>query len=117
MELNREYFLEVKKRIAPYLKPTPVLRSDKIQKLLGYSSPIYFKLENEQPTGSFKVRAAFNVLLQLPPGVNDVVTYSSGNFAQAVAFGAQKLGKKAHIIMPEDAPYTKIDGTRSLGAE
>jgi len=110
-------FNEARKRISPYLQPTPLIKSDAIQKILGYECSIYLKLESEQPTGSFKVRGAFNALLQLEPSIEKVVAFSSGNFAQAVAYGAAKLNKKATIVMPQNAPRKKIDGTRNLGAE
>ncbi len=117
MKLRLEDFIQAKKRISPYLKPAPMLKSDELQKILGYQGPIYLKLESEQPTGSFKVHGAFNALLELSPDVEKVATFSSGNFAQAVAYGAAKLHKKATIVMPKNAPHKKIDGTKSLGAE
>ncbi|MBS0654293.1 MAG: threonine/serine dehydratase [Verrucomicrobia bacterium] len=109
--------IEARERISPYLQQTPMIKSDALEQILGYESPIYLKLECEQPTGSFKVRGAFNTLLQLDPHIEKVVAFSSGNFAQAVAFGSAKLHKKATIIMPKNAPQKKIDGTRNLGAE
>lgn len=115
--LSQNDFTEAKKRISSFLKPTPLIKSDILQKILKVDYPIYLKLESEQPTGSFKVRGAFNALLLLPPSVENVVAFSSGNFAQAVAFGAQKLNKKATIVMPSNAPSKKIEGTKSLGAE
>jgi threonine dehydratase len=116
MNLNLQDFLDAQARISPYLKKTPVLQSETLQKILGYKSPIYLKLESEQPTGSFKVRGAFNALLQLPPSVNKVVARSSGNFAQAVAYGASLLKKQATIVVPQNAPHNKIEGTKNLGA-
>lgn len=111
-----EQISEAKNRISPYLEPTAILRSDKLQEILGYKSPIYLKLESEQPTGSFKVRGAFNVLLQLDGSIEKVVAFSSGNFAQAVAYGATKLQKEVTIVMPKNAPRKKIEGTQNLGA-
>lgn len=110
-------FLQAKQRILPYLTPTPLLKSEKLQKRLNFNGSIYLKLDSEQPTGSFKVRGAFNVLLQLKPEQNKVVAFSRGNFAQAVAYGAKALGKKAVIVMPKNAPRKKLDGTKNLGAE
>jgi threo-3-hydroxy-L-aspartate ammonia-lyase len=115
MELKE--FREARERIAPYLHPTPLIKSDALQKYLKYESPIFLKLESEQPTGSFKVRGAFNALLQLDPSIDRVVAFSSGNFAQAVAYGAKILKKQATIVMPKNAPRKKIEGTQSLGAE
>lgn len=110
-------FLQAKQRILPYLTPTPLLKIEKLQKRLNFNGSIYLKLDSEQPTGSFKVRGAFNVLLQLKPEQNKVVAFSRGNFAQAVAYGAKALGKKAVIVMPKNAPRKKLDGTKNLGAE
>lgn len=110
-------FIQARERISPYLQPTPMIKSDILQKTLGFESPIYLKLECEQPTGSFKVRGAFNALLQLDQSIEKVVAFSSGNFAQAVAYGSLQLNKKATIVMPQNAPRKKIDGTRNLGAE
>jgi threonine dehydratase len=110
-------FIQAKKRISSFLLATPLLKSDILQKILGYESPIYLKLESEQPTRSFKVRGALNALLQLDQFIEKVVAFSSGNFAQAVAYGSAKLKKKAMIVMPQNAPRKKIDGTRDLGAE
>lgn len=110
-------FIQARARISPFLKATPIIKSESLQKILGYKSNIYLKLECEQPTGSFKVRGAFNALLQLPQFVEKVVAFSSGNFAQAVAYASAKLGKKATIVMPQNAPSKKKEGTRNLGGE
>lgn len=117
MGLSLERCLQAKERISPYLQPSPLMRSEAIEQVLGYKSPIYLKLDCELPTGSFKVRGALNVLLQLKPEVEKVVAFSRGNFAQAVAYGAAKLHKKAIIVMPQNAPRKKIEGTKSLGAQ
>jgi threo-3-hydroxy-L-aspartate ammonia-lyase len=80
---------------------------------------LYIKAENEQPIGSFKLRGAYNRIAQLTPDELErgVITYSSGNHAQGVAFAARALGAKAVIVMPENAPVVKIEATRALGAE
>ena len=77
------------------------------------------KCENLQPTGAFKIRGAYNMLAQLSPEARaaGVVTYSSGNHGQAVAFAAQRLGSVAVVVMPEKAPRVKVDGVRRCGAE
>lgn len=100
-----------------YIQPTPLARSEQLEKELNFSGKIFFKCENEQPTGSFKVRGAFNVLLQLSDDERSkgVVTRSSGNFAQAVAFATHQLGIKATIVMPANAPKTKREGTMKYG--
>lgn len=80
---------------------------------------IYIKAESAQPIGSFKLRGAYNMIAQLAPEqlAKGVITYSSGNHAQGVAYAARALGSKAVIVMPDNAPQVKIDATRALGAE
>ena len=80
---------------------------------------LYIKCESAQPIGSFKLRGAYNMIAQLAPEalVKGVITYSSGNHAQGVAYAARALGAKAVIVMPDNAPQIKIDATRALGAE
>ena len=80
---------------------------------------LYVKAESEQPIGSFKLRGAYNMVAQLSAEAlrRGVITYSSGNHAQGVAYAARALGAKAVIVMPENAPEVKIAATRALGAE
>ena len=80
---------------------------------------IYLKCESAQPIGSFKLRGAYNTIAQLPAAALrlGVITYSSGNHAQGVAYAARALGSKAVIVMPDNAPQVKIDATLALGAE
>jgi len=105
-------------RVHTYLEPTPLLPCEALEKELNFQGKIFFKCEYLQPTGSFKVRGAFNVLTQLSKEEKErgVITRSSGNFAQAVAFAAKRLGIAATIIMPSNAPKIKVDGTLNLGA-
>jgi threonine dehydratase len=80
---------------------------------------LWIKAESEQPIGSFKLRGAYNRIAQLSAeelGCG-VITYSSGNHAQGVAYAARALGAKAVIVMPDNAPVVKIEATRALGAE
>ncbi len=81
--------------------------------------PLAAKCENLQPVGAFKIRGAYNMLVQLPPAdlARGVITYSSGNHGQAVAYAARLLGAPAVIVMPTTAPPVKVDGVRALGAE
>src|SRR5574341_1486965 len=81
--------------------------------------PVYLKLESQQPTGAFKTRGAWTAVRRLAPEqrVRGVITYSSGNHGQAVAFAAQRLGIRAVIVMPETAPRTKVDGVKRWGGE
>ncbi len=80
---------------------------------------LYIKAESEQPIGSFKLRGAYNMVSQLSPEARSrgVITYSSGNHAQGVAYAARALGAKAVIVMPSNAPEVKKAATRALGAE
>jgi threonine dehydratase len=79
----------------------------------------FFKCENFQRGGAFKIRGAANFLLSLPESdrTRGVVAFSSGNHAQAVAIAARELGMKATIAMPTDAPSAKLEATRAYGAE
>jgi threonine dehydratase len=103
--------------ISSHLSPTPLERVEFLEKKLNYDGRIYLKWESDQPTGSFKVRGAFNALLNLTleQRQKGVVTRSSGNFAQAVGYASQKLGINATIVMPENAPQIKIEGTKKFG--
>jgi threonine dehydratase len=78
----------------------------------------FFKCENLQRGGAFKIRGAANLILSLPPETvaGGMVAYSSGNHAQAVAIAARHVGGQATIVMPEDAPRSKMDATRAQGA-
>lgn len=80
---------------------------------------LYIKAESEQPIGSFKLRGGYNRIAQLSPEElrRGVITYSSGNHAQAVAYSARALGGKAVIVMPENAPLVKREATAAMGAE
>jgi threonine dehydratase len=97
-------------RIAGVAHRTPVLTS----RTLG--DGIFLKAECFQRAGAFKFRGAYNKLATLDPG-QDVIAFSSGNHAQAVALAARLRGVRATIVMPEDAPSAKLDATRGYGAE
>ena len=79
----------------------------------------HLKLENEQPMGAFKIRGAYNAIRRLPSAVRQrgVITYSSGNHGQAVAYAAKHFGIRAVVTMPETAPKVKIDGVKKWGGE
>jgi threonine dehydratase len=85
----------------------------------GTAKEIRLKAESLQPIGAFKMRGAANKILQLTPGeiARGVITYSSGNHAQAVAYAAREVGAKAVIVMPSNAPAIKRAATIALGAE
>jgi len=112
--LTLEKIQEAQKRIAPWIKRTPLVPSEALSCLLG--AQVYLKLELFQKTGSFKVRGAFNKLLQMK-GTRRVVAVSGGNHAQAVAYAAKALGLEALILMPEDTPKNSLEATRNYGAE
>ena len=85
----------------------------------GFAGEVYVKAEGLQPVGSFKLRGAYNKISQLSPEERSrgVITYSSGNHAQAVAFAARAVGAKTVIVMPSNAPEVKRRATAALGAE
>jgi threonine dehydratase len=104
-------------RVRPYVVKTPVLSSQAIDARV--EAKVFFKCENLQNMGAFKSRGAFNALSQLSAEEKKrgVLAFSSGNHAQAVALAGKVLGIRATIVMPEDAPKVKLEGTRSHGAE
>ncbi|ABM42074.1 MAG: threo-3-hydroxy-L-aspartate ammonia-lyase [Simplicispira sp.] len=96
---------------------TPVLRSGTADRLLH--AHLFFKCENLQRAGSFKFRGAFNTLSQFTPEQrrHGVLAFSAGNHAQAIALAARLLDMPALIVMPEDAPASKMAATREYGAQ
>lgn len=88
---------------------------------LRFVAPLnaYLKLENLQPVGAFKLRGAYNAIRRMPHDVrrSGVITYSSGNHGQAVAYAAQLVGVRAVIVMPETAPAVKVAGVKKWGGE
>ena len=108
---------EAYKRIRSQVLKTPLITNEYINNLL--QAKVYFKLENLQWTGSFKLRGAINKIskLTLNQKKKGVVAYSSGNHAQAVAYASQINKINAKIVMPENAPKIKINNTKKYGAE
>jgi threonine dehydratase len=104
-------------RIRPLARCTPVLTSASFDARSGAS--VFFKCENLQRGGAFKIRGASNLILSIPKAdlPRGVVAYSSGNHAQATAIAARHVGAKATIVMPADAPRAKLEATRAQGAE
>ncbi|MGE5655805.1 MAG: threo-3-hydroxy-L-aspartate ammonia-lyase [Actinomycetota bacterium] len=98
---------------------TPVLTSQTVNNRTN--SQVFFKCENFQRTGSFKFRGAYNALSRVGEAVQDrrsgVLTFSSGNHAQAIALAGQLLGISTVVVMPADAPMVKQEATRGYGAE
>lgn len=113
--MNAQLLLECQKRIEPYIHRTPVLTSRLLDELVG--ARLYFKCENFQKMGAYKMRGATNAVLQLSPEQKQlgVITHSSGNFAQALALAAKSLGIKAYIIMPSTAPDAKKKAVLAYG--
>jgi threonine dehydratase len=104
-------------RLAGVSRRTPLLAGTPLDERLG--GRLLFKVESLQRTGSFKFRGAYNRLVQLDARERraGVVAFSSGNHAQGVAAAARLLGIRATIVMPSNAPATKLENTRGLGAE
>lgn len=109
---------EARKRIREDVVETPLIRARKLEELFG-GGQVWLKLESFQPTGSFKVRGVANKMRSLTPEERGrgVCAASSGNHAQAVSYMAEKLGTSATIVMPENAPKSKVVGAQGYGAE
>jgi threonine dehydratase len=110
-------FREAHERIRPAIVRTPLYPSDVLTRELG--TDVRLKLESLQRTGSFKFRGAYNYVSQLSADARSkgVITYSSGNHAQAVALAAQLHGARAVVVMPTTSPQIKQEGAKRLGAE
>lgn len=109
--------LLAQKTIRPYLAPTPLHHYPMLDKLLD--AEVYVKHENYQPIGAFKVRGGINFMAHLSADVRrrGVVTASTGNHGQSVAYAAQQFGVRAVIVVPEGANPVKVEAMRSYGAE
>jgi threonine dehydratase len=105
------------RRIAPLARRTPVMTSERFNHAAGVRT--FFKCENLQKGGAFKIRGAANLILSLPQEAvaRGVVAYSSGNHAQATAIAAAHVGAPATIVMPSDAPRAKLQSTLGYGAK
>ena len=112
-----EIIEETYHRIKEAINLTPVMQSTTLNKLVEASC--YLKMESFQKTGSFKFRGAFNAVscLSAEQKEKGVITHSSGNYAQALSLASTKAGVYAIIVMPENAPKTKIAATKEYGAE
>lgn len=109
--------VEASLRIRPLARRTPVMTSRSVDERSGKT--VFFKCENLQRGGSFKVRGASNMILSLSQEevARGVVAFSSGNHAQGVALAAKHVGAQATIVMPSDAPRSKVEPTEALGAK
>jgi threonine dehydratase len=106
-----------RERIAPRIHRTPVMTSEALDEIAG--ARLFFKCENLQKTGSFKIRGATNAVLSLSEEEGDrgVVTHSSGNHAAALSCAARWRGIRAYIVMPSNSPQAKKDAVRAYGGE
>jgi threonine dehydratase len=114
---DKDTVIKATDSIKPFIHRTPVMTSESLNKITGCE--LYFKCENFQKTGSFKIRGAMNAVLSLTKDERErgITTHSSGNFAQAVAYAAKCAGVKATIVMPESVVSSKRDAVLDYGAE
>src|ERR1700738_4138567 len=116
LAINADDVRAAAERVRPLARKTPVFTSAGFDSEAGVRG--YFKCENLQRGGAFKIRGGANLILSLPESTlaQGVVAYSSGNHAQATAIAAKHVGVPATIVMPEDAPRSKMEATRAQGA-
>ncbi len=112
-----EDILSAYRTLLPVVHHTPIATSRAMNKISG--NELFFKCENFQLVGAFKIRGAYNKISSLTPDQlhQGVVAFSSGNHAQGVALASKLLGTHATIVMPTNSPKLKLEGTRSYGAE
>ncbi|MGB6151790.1 MAG: pyridoxal-phosphate dependent enzyme [Pricia sp.] len=115
--MQKDNLLQCHREIRPYIHRTPVLTSSSINRMA--KADVYFKCENFQKGGAYKIRGATNAVLQLTDAQKDggVVTHSSGNFAQALSLAARNVGTEAFIVMPSTAPQVKKDAVAEYGGK
>lgn len=113
--MDKQSLLEVQQRISPFIHNTPVLTSQLLDEMAG--AKLFFKCENFQKMGAFKMRGATNAIMNLTQEEQErgVVTHSSGNFAQAISLAARNLDVKAYIVMPNNAPLVKKEAVLNYG--
>lgn len=117
MEITIQHIEEAHDKIRSFIHKTPVLTSKTLDQISGAN--IFFKCENFQKIGAFKIRGGMNAVLSLPEAKRKkgIATHSSGNHAQAIAFAAKEVGTKAFIVMPNNSPQVKVDAVKGYGAE
>ena len=115
--LNIEMIRAAQERISGRIHRTPVITSRQFNEAAG--KEVFFKCENFQRAGAFKIRGATNRIQSLTPAEKQqgIVAFSSGNHAQAVALAGREAGVRVLVAMPEDAPAAKVTATRGYGAE
>ena len=108
---------DARRVIGPYLEPTPLYYSRRLSKMLGCE--LYLKLENLQPTRAFKVRGGINYMSRIKQNAAGrvVITASTGNHAQSIAYAGSVFGVDVKVVMPSGVPPLKIEAVRELGAE
>ncbi|MFD1615529.1 pyridoxal-phosphate dependent enzyme [Gelatiniphilus marinus] len=111
--MDKATLQNIHNRIKPYIHKTPVLTSKLIDEICD--AHVFFKCENFQKMGAFKMRGAANAILNLTEAQKSkgVVTHSSGNFAQALSLAAKQIGVKAYIVMPKNAPQVKKNAVKT----
>jgi threonine dehydratase len=116
-KISLDTIQEARKLLDRAAKRTPIVRSETLSKLCR--AEVYLKLENQQHTGTFKMRGAFNRISHLTPKekANGVVTASSGNHAQGVAYAAEQLGIPARIVVPDQMSKAKLEKLRKYDVE
>ncbi len=109
--------LAAQRTIRPYLAPTPLYRYPALDAAVG--AEVYVKHENYQPIGAFKIRGGVNFMAHLPEEQRrrGIVTASTGNHGQSIAYAARLFGARAYIVAPQNANALKVEAMRSLGAE
>lgn len=115
MNVDYSHLEAAAKTLSGIAHQTPVLTSTTVNNLT--QAEVFFKCENFQRTGSFKFRGAYNALSQLESNTTGVLTFSSGNHAQAIALSGKLKGIPTKIIMPTDAPEVKQAATKGYGGE
>jgi threonine dehydratase len=115
--LNIEMIRAARERIGSRIHRTPVITSRQFNDVAG--KDVFFKCENLQRAGAFKIRGATNKIQSLTPDEKQrgIVAFSSGNHAQAVALAGREAGVRVLVAMPDDAPAAKVAATRDYGAE
>ena len=114
-DLTFEHVLQARERIAPYVHNTPILTSSYLNDRIG--AELFFKCENFQKAGAFKVRGACNAVFGLSDedAKQGVATHSSGNHALSLSYAAGRRGIPCHVVMPRTAPQAKKDAVIGYG--
>ncbi|MGV0756751.1 pyridoxal-phosphate dependent enzyme [Empedobacter brevis] len=115
--MYKKIMIETQKRIKPFIHNTPILTSTLLNEMVGAN--LFFKCENFQKMGAFKMRGATNAVMLLSEEQKQkgVVTHSSGNFAQALALAAKSQGIDAFIVMPDSAPQVKKEAVKAYNGK